>query len=312
MVREQTLLLDKSAFQALSREEHMELFKRYRLNVPPILVAEILSDLTRSFSKSTPELKVAEFARKFGGSGDPVNVDWNILCSGNLGGEFVEMRGVTVTRDFSEHTLPDGERAILIEPGPLNQAIMRWADGNFSAAERAFAARWRQRFAQMSTNALWQRLERRRIVVPRPRDAPDVIRVVDQLLAHQSLHDDLVTYLVEQVRPSPEGVRTITARWSRMRPVGLESFAPYAYHCLRAQLCVLVATRHRLVRPEAKDHLDAQYLYYLPFCHCFSSNDRLHRLLAPQLLNAEQSFVHGTVLKAQLREARVARMSDRT
>ena len=44
-----------------------------------------------------------------------------------------------------------------------------------------------------------------------------------------------------------------------------------------------------------------QYLNYLPFCQVFSSNDRLHRLLAPALTRSNQIFLTGDALKATLR-----------
>ncbi len=47
--------------------------------------------------------------------------------------------------------------------------------------------------------------------------------------------------------------------------------------------------------------VDLQYLYYLPFCMVFASEDRLHRLLAPLLIRANQDFVTGFELKADLR-----------
>ena len=45
---------------------------------------------------------------------------------------------------------------------------------------------------------------------------------------------------------------------------------------------------------------DVQYLYYLPFCAVFTSNDDLHKKLAPLLVRDDQSFVHGEELKADL------------
>jgi hypothetical protein len=309
---EPTLLLDKSTFQELSKDEHIEIMRSYRLNVPPILASEILADLSKNFKGgASADSKVAEFARKFGGSGDPVNVDWNILCGANLGGNFVEMRGVTVVGDFTETRTPDGEPAIFMEPGPINRSFLRWARGQFSDAERMFAQRWRQRMTTMSAESLWQRLWRRRILVPRPTSREEVAQVADDVLARAMLQDDLLEYLLEQILPSPPAIRMIQERWLTFQPRLLSRFAPYAYHCLRAQLVVMVASRHKLITPKASDMLDAQYLYYLPFCQIFASSDRLHRLLAPLLINAGQTFLAGQDLKAQLRQAVVDRNGRR-
>jgi len=49
------------------------------------------------------------------------------------------------------------------------------------------------------------------------------------------------------------------------------------------------------------DLLDFQYLYYLPFCEAFVSDDRLHRVLAPVLIGEKQRFVPLSAFKASLR-----------
>jgi hypothetical protein len=47
--------------------------------------------------------------------------------------------------------------------------------------------------------------------------------------------------------------------------------------------------------------VDIEYLYYLPFCMVFTSRDDLHVRSAPLFLRADQSFIHGDDLKADLK-----------
>jgi hypothetical protein len=65
-------------------------------------------------------------------------------------------------------------------------------------------------------------------------------------------------------------------------------------------LALIIATRDNLVGWRPTNLLDVQYLYYLPFCMVFTSNDNLHCTLAPLLLHGEQDFVQGTELKTDL------------
>jgi hypothetical protein len=46
--------------------------------------------------------------------------------------------------------------------------------------------------------------------------------------------------------------------------------------------------------------IDIAYLYYLPFCMVFASNDKLHKRTVPLFLRSEQVFVDGIELKADL------------
>jgi hypothetical protein len=48
------------------------------------------------------------------------------------------------------------------------------------------------------------------------------------------------------------------------------------------------------------NHVDMGYLYYLPFCMVFTSNDHLHQDTVPLFLGADQIFIKGTELKADL------------
>jgi hypothetical protein len=58
------------------------------------------------------------------------------------------------------------------------------------------------------------------------------------------------------------------------------------------------------VRPAGKadNKVDIAYLYYLPFCQVFVSNDNLHKRVVPLFLRDDQSFIVGDELKADLRK----------
>jgi hypothetical protein len=62
-----------------------------------------------------------------------------------------------------------------------------------------------------------------------------------------------------------------------------------------------MAVHHKLFKWAPTHVVDLQYLNYLPFCQVFSSNDRLHRLLAPVLKRDDQTFLTGDELKTTLR-----------
>ena len=53
-------------------------------------------------------------------------------------------------------------------------------------------------------------------------------------------------------------------------------------------------------RPSNK--IDFAYLYYLPFCRVFVSNDNLHSRTVPLFLKRGQKFITGVDLKAGLKE----------
>jgi hypothetical protein len=61
-----------------------------------------------------------------------------------------------------------------------------------------------------------------------------------------------------------------------------------------------VALGRGLIGARNQHRIDMSYLYYLPFCHVFISNDKLHKQVAPLFLSGSRMLVSGTDLKADL------------
>jgi hypothetical protein len=64
-----------------------------------------------------------------------------------------------------------------------------------------------------------------------------------------------------------------------------------------------IAIAKSLISPDRPSNkVDMAYLYYLPFCQIFTSNDRLHKNSAPLFMNTRQSFLSGDDLKKGMQE----------
>lgn len=72
----------------------------------------------------------------------------------------------------------------------------------------------------------------------------------------------------------------------------------YFAYVLSVELFFYLAISADLVsRDRPSNKIDFAYLYYLPFCRIFTSNDALHEHVVPLFLRADQTFVNGTELK---------------
>jgi hypothetical protein len=92
-------------------------------------------------------------------------------------------------------------------------------------------------------------------------------------------------------------------RWRSAGSPLVRKFAPYLIHILTVDLVFMFGIGADLIgRGRASHKIDVAYLYYLPFCDVFTSNDRLHKLLAPIFLRPNQTFVFGEELKNDLKE----------
>lgn len=292
-------ILDKSAFQALSLGEHEEFERYFEENVTPVLILEILGDLSKTFGGGAiPAEKVRGLASKFGGT-ECLNEDYRFICVNTLLGFDVPLDGRIFPANLTVVDDKDGA-AGLIEDGPLNHLVRRLASGQATTADSELAARWRSSSQGLSLRRLNEFVNANQIVVARAVSHAEAAATASALVDTMSLQDVWLSWLLSDLSVPPHMRRDIAVRW-RHRGGVLRTFAPYAHHCLRALLTMFVAWRANIIHWQPTNLLDLQYLYYLPFCSVFVSDDKIHRALAPVLLRADQSFVPMMDFKLGLR-----------
>jgi hypothetical protein len=93
----------------------------------------------------------------------------------------------------------------------------------------------------------------------------------------------------------------IGKRWHFLGEPSLPVFSPYAAYVLTIDFFFYLAISAGLISSErSSNRIDIAYLYYLPFCMIFVSNDKLHRNTAPLFMRENQEFIWGEDLKADL------------
>lgn len=187
--------------------------------------------------------------------------------------------------------------------------MLSWASGDFSEDEEVVSAYWRKQTRSLRIGSLQERLAAQRVILPKPTSEDEVVRVADGLLGEGGLQDVWFAWAADQFLESDEARLRAATLWSRQRHRGFSVVRPYSAHCLRCLLSLAVAIRHRFLGDQPTHLIDLQYLYYLPFCNVLASDDRVHRLLAPQLIRSNQDFVLGRDLKADLKLAIAERAS---
>lgn len=211
------------------------------------------------------------------------------------------MDGRVIPDNMTVVDVPGSGPGAIVDVSPVNEIIMRLADRRAREADQAFARHWRTITRSLNLRGLQDFLNQRHIVIPRVNSQPEAARVAAELLATPALGGVWLEWMLADLAGIP-GLRTeISRRWSSIGG-SLQSYAPYAHHCLLALMSLFVAWKHHQISWGPTHMLDLQYMYYLPFCHVFVSEDRVHRFLAPVLIRPNQSFVTMTDFKAGLRE----------
>lgn len=302
MVRDKAVMFDKSAFEAIKTSAHGSWFKLYMDTITPVLLREIIADLAKNEPGKASTKLVSGLAQKFRGSGGVVNMDWQVLCIGSLEGQPVEMRGAAVVPEPPIHMV-NGEPTYVMGPTSDNEAIMRWADGEFSKGETAYAEYLRASVKAFEPTRFYGRVNHAAVTKRLDTLSADV----DTFIAENTAL--VIDWVIDQLRgysingSIPLHRRFVARRWNEAGRPHLKDLAPYAHHVARTLLMLVIGRNHVPSNPTNRRQ-DAEYLLYLPFCHVFVSDDGVHKALAPMLLGPYQEFLTREQFLARVAQAK--------
>ena len=298
------LIFDKSFLESLSPDEAVWLDQFFLTNITPLFFVETLADLEKSarFGR-TPEDVVGSLAYKTPDLHSKANVHHRTLLEGELledgkidmeygrphigGGRYVELGG---------HT------GALFEASPEEEALKRWQDHKFLEVERFYAKQWREGLSNINLGDVYSQLQKSFAGHPKPKTLEDVKAMVDKVIDYPKQEDVLITGL-SSIGVPPKYLNEIVTRWQAAGRPSIRQFAPYFTHILSVDYFFMFGIGADLIgrgRPSHK--IDIAYLYYLPFCMIFTSNDKLHKTLVPFFLRPNQSFIPGEELKSDLKK----------
>lgn len=296
------LIMDKSAIQSLSFSELLILHETFLLNIVPVLMVEILGDIKKPVEGSLSKEKVSELAGKVFPFNSAVNMHYHDLLRMSLLGGQVPLDRRPILTGGSQVETTEGEKGIIIEEPPEEKALRRWKDGDFTVAEEILGERWRQSTQDFDLEGLTKTLQSLMPKFPSITDLAKLDQFLTQAMEHEKAQRDLLKLTLEKFRFTVRDAQRTFLRWERLCCPPLQLFAPYAYHCIRVHLFFMMGLHHNLIGTRATNRVDAEYLYYLPFCMVFCSNDKFHRRVAPFVIRKNQRFITGTDLKADLKK----------
>jgi len=294
-----TLLIDKSALQALSPREAKWLFHHFSLNFPPVFFAEVLADLTkRRPTTGSPEGDVIALAKKIVTySVHPNEAAMNLLRAELIGAR-IPLTGQIADQQGQVVDMPDGSKGLFIDSTPTQELLERWAKGDFETSEKDFATIWRDGLSQIKLEELFRtvKIARRAHI----KSAADVAALVDQVLKGRDY--ETIKRALEIVEAPPRQVAAVIGAWRSAGKPSINQFIPYTFFTLRIELYFLIGLAHQVISTRDTNRIDIEYLKYLPFTEVFCSSDKLHIESAPHFLMEHNQFVAGADLKIAMRE----------
>lgn len=296
------LVIDKSTLQSLSDRESRWLFHFFHVVLTPTLFLEIRADLAKAARNGkSPEEEVSIIASKVRGFDATINMDHLELCIGDLMGHLVELRGVPALGGGKEVVDSRGQVGLVFKEAPEIKALRRWSEGDFSDEDWKFARFWRDSLENLDLAELQLGLGSLKRVTKDVTTLSGILDLVDNTLGATGMADNLLTQALE-VLGIPENLhgRIITAWKAAGRPQ-LGIYAPYANHVVRVEMFFFMALARELIAPHPNtNRIDISYLYYLPFCRVFASNDKFHKRIVPLFISGKRMFVPGEELKSDM------------
>ena len=296
-------IFDKSFLQSLSLDEAVLFDNFFLTNIVPIFFAETLADLHKTPKTGrSPEQEVALIAEKTPQMDGQPNAYHGRLCLSDLMGHKVAMEGRIILAQGT--SVKSGDKTgVVFEESPEARAFSRWQDGQFLAAERETAKNWRGMLANLKFNKAIEKLNKFGIN-PKTCSSLEQARTIASQLVSKERGAMFMQFALRLVGAPTQFWGDIIERWKQHGSPPLTEFAPYAAYVTTVDLffyIAIAAGRLSVSGKKITNRIDLAYLYYLPFCMIFISSDKFHRDCAPLFLRADQQFVWGLELKAELK-----------
>lgn len=297
------ILLDKSIFQSLSHDEVGFLFKHYTVCIPPVLILEIMGDISKPPREEHFRFNDAQWlAQKVEGTDSGIPADCRKMLAASLLGNPIPMTG-QIPVDTGVR-VPDsrGGHGVIIEEPYARKLLRKWATGTFTDEERGASSNIRETIQTIDLEGFKQKNPPIQDEMKKAKSIEEVIKLVD-LTLHSDDPDTKLSNLnhcLGMFSANEPLRKSVHERWLNLGLPKLADFAPYAYFCFRVYTTFIIGVSTGAISTRATNVIDLEYIWYLPFCWIFASSDFFHKQLVPPFLRADQEFVDGTILKADL------------
>jgi hypothetical protein len=297
-----TIILDKSSLQALSQQELEFLYRYYTVNIPPILVIEILGDLHKPGDAGSLTGKdVQQLSNKLLQMDSAINHHYSSLLVNSLIGNDVISDGRPIVLADRVVRDKEGRRGVIFEQSAEEQAILRWRLGQFSDADRILSRRWRESTRQIDLNETAKKYGVFQSRAKHSKNLHELIAIIDELTVESGTQRELLTIMLYEFNIDPQTASIIFHRWENNTDKLIRDFAPYAFFVFRITLVFYIGLLQKFIGTRSTNRIDLEYTYYLPFTKIFCSRDHFHISFVPEFLQGNQKFLLGDELKQDLK-----------
>lgn len=296
-----TIIIDKSTLESLSNFEIHALGRYYLAVSTHVLLNEIGADLKKEFDDERDPEEVVSLLSNRMHALYRFNTNWYTLLELSLLGHKIPIDHMApVYLESREAHIPGIGRGMYFDEQEERETLFAWANGEFGESDYKMAEQWRSEIDKIDLKSWHQDLDGQ-LKRLKSKSFDDVLTFVEDVLNNPKYQFELLQFLVKLANVSVENSTKIFNRWNNCDMPEIKHFSKYGYYCMKVYLIFWWALYSKLVGPRSTHCVDLHYLYELPFCRIFSSNDKFHKNLSRLLLTDEQIFISGQDLKSDLR-----------
>ena len=294
-------LFDKSFLQSLSLDGAIWFDAFFMPVICPIFYVETLANLAKAQTNRTVDEAVKIIADKTPElSGGPCTFHQE-LAAANLLGQHIPMDG-RVPRSGGRYVRGGGRTGVVYSESPEMKAFGRWQAKEFFEVERLFAASWRRILEEADLNKIAKVLRDSGVNEKGCTSHEQAKEIAQEIVDGSSNPHTRLALAVQFFNIPLQYHSQLMRRWKDLGQPALSTFAPYTAFVLTVEIYFHISIAAKLISAERHSNLtDIAYLFYLPFCMMFVSNDNLHYRTASLFLRSDQEFVRGSDLKADLK-----------
>jgi len=251
---------------------------------------------------STPEQLVGSLADRTPESQGYPNVHHTAILNAELSRQF-DIKTVygRVAMAHGEPVQLGEKKGVIYRRSQEQEALERWSHRHFLEVERNIAKEWRRSLTRIDFEAMVKHVMGHIGPWRTPKTLPDAKQIADTIIDYMD-QEWLLRFGLDLLG-APEATDWVINEWVSRRRPPLRDHMPYFTFMLTINIFFCLVLPTQLLRNvKASHNVDLAYLYYLPFCSVFTSKDNFHAQIVPLFLDPQQTFVHGTDFKDELKK----------
>ncbi len=312
------IVLDKSSFQGLNYNNIIELHRYYIVNISPLLVSEILGDLSKEekVGRRTPKEEVINLSNKLFPHNAYVNMHYEKILESSLMGNFVNSEN----RPFllaKESITTKGKKGLVFTETEEELAIKRWKTGKFNDLDELSSHFWRRETKNENViqefKKHFEHLQDIKVTntkATNPQKLKELKARFFERINVEMEPDDVIERMLCYFKITGEKAAQILERYKTGRFSSLEKFAKYTYYCYSIVSMYYIGMTNGIFGDRLTNLLDLEYLFYLPFAKVFSSNDKFLISLYETIQPENVDFISLETLKNDLAKFQAINTSE--